>query len=176
MPLHRLREHFAVVLAYLYLFMGRQDSTTLLAASDFGIDHQFLWLRLTEKQRKHLGHRRIVRIPVAPPPSRGVTSAIPRVVALARRFLRSKQEVTPFLFQLGEEGPPTTVHMSAWVARTLAAYGIVAPQGFAYLGHSLRSGASSAIEAIRVPSSQGQGRLAGRLGTGHHHQRQQALH
>ena len=70
---------------------------------------------------------------------------------LARRFLDSKEDVTPFLFQLADERPPTTVHMSAWVARTLGAYGIVAPQGFAYLGHSLRSGASSAIEAIRVP-------------------------
>lgn len=96
MPPHRLREHFALVLAYICLWVGKtarlQDSTTLLAASDFGIDHRFLWLRLTEKQRKHLGSRRVVRIPVAPPPSQGVPSAIPRAVALARRFLHSKEE------------------------------------------------------------------------------------
>ena len=36
------------------------------------------------------------------------------------------------------------------VTHTLAAHGMRAPEGFAYLGHSLRSGGSSAAEAIGV--------------------------
>jgi len=38
---------------------------------------------------------------------------------------------------------------------TLAAVEIATPSGFAYLGHSLRSGASSAAEAIKVPRARG---------------------
>lgn len=104
--------------------MGRQDSTTLLATNDFGIDHNYMWLRLTEKQCKHVSLRRIVRIPINPPQSHGVPSAVPDVVDLARRFLESKRALgdpQPFLFQLPGEPPPTTATMSAWVARGLQA-------------------------------------------------------
>ena len=45
--------------------------------------------------------------------------------------------------------------MSHWVAKTLRKYGVTAPPGFAYLGHSLRAGASSAAEAIKVPRARG---------------------
>jgi len=45
--------------------------------------------------------------------------------------------------------------MSSWLAQTLRELGISAPVGFAYLGHSLRSGASSAAEAIRVSRFRG---------------------
>eukprot|EP00967_Tisochrysis_lutea_P114108 scaffold181594_cov44-Tisochrysis_lutea.AAC.1 len=55
---------------------------------------------------------------------------------------------TPYLFPLPGHRPPTTVHMSQWVAQALAQAGVQAPPGFAYLGHSIRSGASSAAEAI----------------------------
>ena len=84
-------------------------------------------------------------------------SQVPAVVRLAGRFIQAKAEQPPtaFFFQLAGETPPTTSHMSKWVARTLAKYDIVAPAGFAYLGHSLRSGASSAVEAIRVPRASG---------------------
>eukprot|EP00967_Tisochrysis_lutea_P128417 scaffold219589_cov22-Tisochrysis_lutea.AAC.1 len=71
--------------------MGRQDSTTLLATNDFGIDQNYMWLRLTEKQRKHVASRRIVRISIDPPPSHGVPSAVPDVVRLAHRFLACKR-------------------------------------------------------------------------------------
>ena len=39
--------------------------------------------------------------------------------------------------------------MAEWVALTLKEEGVSAPAGFAYLGHSLRSGGSSAAEAIK---------------------------
>ena len=45
--------------------------------------------------------------------------------------------------------------MSAWVAETLSEMGVAAPAGFAYQGHSLRSGGSSAAEAIGVPRFRG---------------------
>jgi len=138
--------------------MGRQDSTTLLRSSDFGIDSAYLWLRLTEKQRKHVSTRRIVRIPIAPPPSNNVPSAIPQIVRLAHMYMSAKTalgEPTQYLFQLPHERPPTTAAMSTWVAQALRHCGISAPKGFAYLGHSIRSGASSAAEAIKVPRIRG---------------------
>ena len=45
--------------------------------------------------------------------------------------------------------------MELWVHDTLAAMGVSAPAGFAYLGHSLRSGASSAMEAIGISRFRG---------------------
>ena len=45
--------------------------------------------------------------------------------------------------------------MSAWLGETLSEEGVAAPPGFAYLGHSLRSGGSSAAEAILVPRFRG---------------------
>ena len=59
------------------------------------------------------------------------------------------------MFQLPGEPRPLTRHMSAWVATTLSEVGISAPPGFAYLGHSLRSGGSSALEAIGVSRYRG---------------------
>ncbi|EOD15595.1 Integrase [Emiliania huxleyi CCMP1516] len=46
-------------------------------------------------------------------------------------------------------------HMVGWVSETLDEEGVRAPAGFVYLGHSLRSGGSSAAEAIRVPRFRG---------------------
>ena len=48
-----------------------------------------------------------------------------------------------------------TRHMEAWLADTLHEDGIAAPLGFAYLGHSLRSGASSGMEAIGISRFRG---------------------
>ena len=45
--------------------------------------------------------------------------------------------------------------MSTWLAIALEEEGVSAPPGFAYLGHSLRSGGSSAAEAIGVPRYRG---------------------
>ena len=45
--------------------------------------------------------------------------------------------------------------MSSWVSVVLDELHIAAPAGFAYLGHSLRSGGSSAAEAIGVPRFRG---------------------
>ena len=45
--------------------------------------------------------------------------------------------------------------MSMWLATALGEEGVSAPPGFAYLGHSLRSGGSSAAEAIGVPRFRG---------------------
>ena len=45
--------------------------------------------------------------------------------------------------------------MEAWLATTLSEEGIAAPAGFAYLGHSLRSGSSSGCEAIGVSRFRG---------------------
>lgn len=44
----------------------------------------------------------------------------------------------------------TLLGRMCWVAGTLSLHSIGAPPGFAYLGHPLRSCASSAIETIRV--------------------------
>jgi hypothetical protein len=49
----------------------------------------------------------------------------------------------------------TYVRAKSWVSVTFAEIGAVPPPGFAYLGHSLRSGGSSAAEAIRVPRYRG---------------------
>eukprot|EP00967_Tisochrysis_lutea_P150106 scaffold289769_cov22-Tisochrysis_lutea.AAC.1 len=64
-----------------------------------------------------------------PRASHGVPSALPSIASLARRYLQAKQEEPPtqFLFQLSGERPPTTVHMSHWVAKTLRKYGVTAP-------------------------------------------------
>ena len=48
-----------------------------------------------------------------------------------------------------------TRHMSTWVTGVLDQLGIRAGDGFAYQGHSLRSGGSSAAEAIGVSRYRG---------------------
>ena len=45
--------------------------------------------------------------------------------------------------------------MSAWLSQTLSEEGISAASGFAYQGHSLRSGGSSAAEAVGVSRYRG---------------------
>ena len=45
--------------------------------------------------------------------------------------------------------------MEGWLEATLRRVGVRAPAGFAYLGHSIRSGGSSAAEAIGVPRFRG---------------------
>ena len=158
-PLPELRESFSVMLAY--LFAGRQDSAVALRSPDFGIDQagRFFWLRLTEKGKRRLRVRRVVRLPLDQRPVHGHESALPRVAALAARYLASRvaacaeagAAVPEFLLQLPGEARPTTPAMSRWLAAALARTGAEAPQGFAYLGHSLRAGAVSAMAAIGVP-------------------------
>ena len=63
--------------------------------------------------------------------------------------------VLTHFFQLPGEPRPLTRHMSAWVATALEEMGIAAPDGFAYQGHSLRSGGSSAAEAIGLSRFRG---------------------
>ena len=158
-PLSELRESFSVVLAY--LFAGRQDSAVALRSLDFGIDQagRFFWLRLTEKGKRRLRVRRVVRLPLDQRPVQGHESALPRVAALAARYLAGRvaacaeagTALPEFLLQLPGETRPTTPAMSRWLAAALARTGAEAPQGFAYLGHSLRAGAVSAMAAIGVP-------------------------
>ena len=56
-----------------------------------------------------------------------------------------------FMFQLPGERRPTTRTMSGWVERALQCADIVAPPGFAYQGHSIRSLGASGMAAIGVP-------------------------
>lgn len=152
-----LRRRFCFLLSF--LFMGRQDTSTSLASMDIGIDDHFVWLRLAEKQRRHLPERRIVRISRHPPPGPHGPSRVPCIAAVAQAYIAAKDALgrgpTPWFFQLPGEPQPVTHSMSTWVAETLADVGAAAPPGFAYLGHSLRSGASSAAEAIKVPRARG---------------------
>lgn len=137
------------------LFAGRQDSGVHLRTRDFGVDDRFIWLRLTEKGKKGHVVRRILHLDLA---AAGAASALPRVAALAchyldlrRRLLRDGQAEPEFLLQLPGEGRPTTRHMEQWFASALSAADIRAPPGFAYLGHSIRSMAASAMAAVGVP-------------------------
>ncbi|KAL1530324.1 hypothetical protein AB1Y20_001233 [Prymnesium parvum] len=153
-----LRRRYAVLLAY--AFMGRQDSCISLLTADHGLDDDFLWLRLTEKQKRSSSFRRVVRIPTRPSTAHGHQSVIPHLAHVARQFiarstaLRCRRRCSHF-FQLPGERPPVTADMSDWLSRTLTEVGIAAPPGFAYLGHSLRSGASSTAEAIGVSRYRG---------------------
>ena len=111
--------------------------------------------------------RRIVRLPLSAAAVHGHSSALPRVACLGRLFLDTRQRLAAahpeppkagadeYLFQLPGEPRVLTRHMSAWVSLTLDELGIRAPPGFAYLGHSLRSGGSSAAEAIGVSRFRG---------------------
>ena len=152
-----LRRRYAFVLSF--VFFGRQDSTTALASCDHGIDANFIWLRLTEKQKRSQPYRRVVRLPLDAPPSNGHASALPDLAALGRAYLEARAALggaTPrWLLQLPGEPKPTARHMAEWVALTLKEEGVSAPAGFAYLGHSLRSGGSSAAEAIKVSRFRG---------------------
>ena len=85
---------------------------------------------------------------------------MPQLAELGRAYLAARARLptdspAPLLFQLPGEAHVTSARMSHWVTSTLTEAGIIAPPGFAYLGHSLRSGGSSAAEAILVPHFRG---------------------
>jgi hypothetical protein len=146
-----LRRAYAFALCA--LFVGRQDSAVHLRARDHGIDDSFIWLRLTEKMKRGRALRRIVRLPLSAGTARGHESALPSVARLGRAYIDAREQLGgqgDWLFQLPGERRPDTRAMEAWVARLLRDGGIRAPPGFAYLGHSIRSGAASACSAIDV--------------------------
>ena len=138
------------------LFSGRQDSCVHLRSDDFGADTDFIWLRLTEKGKRRSFVRRIVRLPLRRPAVRGHESALPRIAAIARAYLSARvllgRAAEPeWLLQLpGERRRPLTRDMSCWLGAALERCGISAPPGFAYQGHSIRSGGVSAQAAIGV--------------------------
>jgi hypothetical protein len=155
--LARLRSDAAIALTS--LFAGRQDSAVHLRTRDFGVDEQFVWLRLTEKGKKHHVVRRVVRLPLSQQPTAGHSSALPRVAALLQRYCDARArcvrallsgDVPEFLFQLPGESRPTTRHMEGWLAAALQRVHVSAPEGFAYQGHSLRSMGASSMAAIGV--------------------------
>ena len=141
-----------------FVFMGRQDSSVALLATDHGIDDNHIWLRITEKMARSYSTRRVIRLPIDSPAVRGYASALPQLAQLGRLWLDARTALSasaPFMFQLPGEPAPLTRHMSEWVHAVLEEHGIRAPTGFAYLGHSLRSGGSSAAEAIGVSRFRG---------------------
>ena len=149
-----LRGLFSLVLGS--LFSGRADSTVHLRAADFGVDSDFMWIRLEEKGKRHLVVRRVIRLPLRCHPVEGEPSALPRVAELARAWLRVREEVwgaaaTEWLLQLPGEIRPTTRMFESWFMSVLERLSVRAPHGFAYLAHSVRSGAASAQAAIGVP-------------------------
>jgi hypothetical protein len=152
----RLRACYALVLTF--LFMGRQDSSVSLLDIDHGIDGDFIWLRLTEKQKRRQAYRRVVRLPLRWQPPNGHRSRLPDVATLGRAYGTARtacigaSRAPAYFFQLPGEPQPRTQSMSAWIAAALDAVGVHAPPGFTYLGHSLRSGGASAAEAIGVPA------------------------
>jgi hypothetical protein len=161
-----LRRRYATCLGF--VFFGRQDSCVSLLAGDHGVDAGdaggFLWLRLTEKMKRGSIFRRVIRLPLDSPPVRGHASLLPQLAALGRLYVLAREAVSPggddaaaapYLFQLPGEPRPLTRHMAAWVSTSLEEMGVEAPSGFVYLGHSLRSGGSSAAEAIGVSRYRG---------------------
>jgi hypothetical protein len=151
--LRRIRETLAVQLAA--LFGGRQDSCVHLRSCDFGVSGGFMWLRLTEKGKKGQAVRRVVRLPLQQQPVHGHSSVLPRIAALAERYLDLRTAMCSgtapeWLLQLPGEPRPLTRHMETWLTSALQRCGISAPPGFAYLGHSIRSGGVSAMAAIGV--------------------------
>lgn len=151
-----LRRCYATVLAF--VFMGRQDSCVRLATVDHGIGDDFIWLRLTEKTKRGQALRRIVRLPLSAPAVSGHASALPRLAQLGAAYIEARKRLGgshAWFFQLPGEPAPTTRHMESWTTTSFADVGAVAPPGFVYLGHSLRSGGSSVAEAISVPRFRG---------------------
>ena len=150
--LHAVRRAFGLLLTA--LFAGRQDSGVHLRTEDFGFDEDHIWLRLTEKGKKGMVVRRVLKLHVS---RAGGTSAVPRVRALGASYLAARsrslrvgQSEPEFLLQLPGERRPVTRDMESWLAFELRAAGISAPAGFAYQGHSIRSMAASAMAAIGV--------------------------
>ena len=138
-------------------------SCVSLRSHDHGMDSSFIWLRLTEKMRRGQALRRIVRLPLSAPPVQGHASALPDLARVGLAYLAARAQLCElvgaqqpvWLFQLPGEAAPTTRAMSAWLADVLAEERVAAPEGFAYLGHSIRAGGSSAAEAIGVPRFRG---------------------
>jgi hypothetical protein len=149
----RVREDAAIALTS--LFAGRQDTSVHLRSCDVRVSASEIWLRLSEKGKRHRRFRRVVRLPLAQTSAAGVPSAVPRVAALLQHYfaLRERQpgEEPEFAFQLHGESRPTTSTMEGWLASALRRCGVAAPAGFAYQGHSLRSLGVSAMAAIGVP-------------------------
>ena len=99
--------------------------------------------------------RRVVRLPLSQSSDCGHASVIPRIAALAERYLAARQAVQAslepeFLLQLPDEPRPTTRHMEGWLDALLADLRIRAPPGFVYQGHSIRSMGASNMSAIGV--------------------------
>jgi hypothetical protein len=144
-------------LALCSLFVGRQDSAVHLRVGDIGIEVDAIWLRLEEKGKRHTAVRRVIRLPLSQQSVQGHPSILPRVAALLRRYLaartlRVSSGTQPeFFFQLPGETRPTTTTMSRWLQTALSRVGVSAPAGFAYQGHSIRSGGASAMSAIAIP-------------------------
>ena len=152
--LHQLRACYALVLTW--LFLGRQDSAVSLRPQDHGINDKHIWLRVEEKTTRLSGVRRVIQLPLTQthghPPS-----LLPEIARLGARYTTARNMREPgarrqAYFQLPNENPPTTSDMSTWVREALAWVNVVPPKGFAYLGHSLRSGGASAAAAIGVPA------------------------
>ena len=135
------------------LFAGRSDTSVHLRSEDVQITPDFIWLRLTEKGKRHRSVRRVVRLPLSQRAIDGVASAVPRVAALLQRYFDARDaagRTAEFAFQLGGETRPTTTTQEQWLATELAGIGVSAPPGFAYQGHSLRSMGASCMAAIGV--------------------------
>ena len=83
-----LRRRYAFVLSF--VFMGRQNTSIMLASVNHGIDDKFIWLRLTEKMRRHRVERRVVRLNRRSPPSHGFPSLLPQLAELGLAYLAAK--------------------------------------------------------------------------------------
>ena len=111
--------------------------------------------------RRREAIRRVIRLPIQDRACHGVASALPRLAELGRAYVAARECLhvgrppPEWFFQLPGEPRPLTRHMSSWVRMELDSLGISAPPGFAYQGHSLRSGGSSAAEAIGVSRFRG---------------------
>ena len=138
--LHAVRRAFGLLLTA--LFAGRQDSGVHLRTEDFGFDEDHIWLRLTEKGKKGMVVRRVLKLHVS---RAGGTSAIPRVRALGASYLAARsrslrvgQSEPEFLLQLPGERRPVTSDMESWLAFELRAAGIsahkVRSRGHRFLG------------------------------------------
>ena len=142
------------------LFGGRSDSTVHLRTEDCGVSPSHVWLRLADKGKRGQNWRRVIRLSRRRATGSAGPSLVDRVATLLDRYVRARKASMAsssapnpeFLFQLpAEPRRPLTRSMGAWLAASLDRVGIAAPPGFAYLGHSIRSMAVSAMAAIGVP-------------------------
>ena len=139
-----VRRSFGLVLTS--LFAGRQDSGVHLRTQDLGYDESHVWLRLTEKGKKGMVVRRVLKLHSS---RAGEDSVLARVRRLGASYLaaraklqRDGQSEPEFLLQLPNERRPHTRDMESWLALEFEAAGVSAPAGFAYLGHSIRRSAT----------------------------------